>query len=373
MDIICREEQCTRCGACIAVCNAKAIEVRDLAHRVKKIVIDENKCTSCQRCVKTCPNNNIVQKSSPQKVYAAISHNTEALKNSASGGVAYELASCVIKSGGVVFGAVLHQNHAVYKRAVTCEDLELFRGSKYVASDLNGCYSEILSDLKDGKEVLFIGLPCQVAGIKNTVPSQYHSKLILIDLICHGVPEPEMLNDHIQKRYGKDSEIKRFRNEKGDFWFRICFNKKTKDIPFNADLYMYGFLNSLCYRENCYHCQYACIERVGDITLGDFWGLKTSKLPNNNRVSNSLILVNSIKGKTLFDKQCNNIDFEERDISDAIEKNAQLTHASQKSAEYLKFRELYKRYGFEKAAMKTWGRKVIYNYLRWSISCFLKK
>ena len=51
-------------------------------------------------------------------------------------------------------------------RAETAAEWKKFCGSKYVQSDLNDVFLQIRADLKNGREVLFSGTPCQIDGLK---------------------------------------------------------------------------------------------------------------------------------------------------------------------------------------------------------------
>lgn len=67
------------------------------------------------------------------------------------------------------------------------------------------------------------------------------------------------------------------------------------------------FFTSLAYRECCYHCHYANLNREGDITLGDLGGgggenvmPVTAKQWNVKACHGvSLVMVNSDKGQNL--------------------------------------------------------------------------
>lgn len=47
-----------------------------------------------------------------------------------------------------------------------------FAGSKYVKSNPVNIYSKVAKELKTGNKVLFVGLPCQVAAVKNYVKNE---------------------------------------------------------------------------------------------------------------------------------------------------------------------------------------------------------
>ena len=63
------------------------------------------------------------------------------------------------------------------------------RGSKYAQSNIGKAYKEAEIDLKHGKKVLFVGTPCQIAGLKHFLHKDYE-QLLTIEVFCHGVPSP---------------------------------------------------------------------------------------------------------------------------------------------------------------------------------------
>ena len=169
-----------------------------------------------------------------------------------------------------------------------------FVGSKYIKSNPKGIYKEISKKLKNGEKVLFIGLPCQVAALKKYIKDD---KLYTVDLICHGTPSPLVLEAFL-KDYGlKLNEMKdiSFRNK---MKFGLKYNLKEFHSDIISDNYLYTFLNSTTYTENCYSCKYARLERVGDVTLGDSWGSTQSEEEKMKGIS--LVLCQSDKGKHLL-------------------------------------------------------------------------
>ena len=95
-------------------------------------------------------------------------------------------------------------------------------------------------------------------------------------------------------------------------------------VPVNGkremDQYSIAFLNRACYTENCYSCQYAKLERVSDITLGDSWGSELDVTEKSKGIS--LILCQSVKGIDLL-KKCN-IKLLDVNIDNAVKNNHQL-------------------------------------------------
>ena len=313
MKKICDDKKCTGCLACLNICPRNCITVGYNERKELVPKIGDN-CINCQACVHICPSNNNVRKYSSNECYAVYSKSNREL--SSSGGVATELALQIISSGGSVCGAVL--SDCVVKHIVTNDisKTDNMRGSKYVQSNIGNCYREIKNLIKAGNEVLFIGTPCQVAGIKAVVGE--NERLYCIDLICHGTPSPLYLEEIIKSSCWNTDNIS-FRN-KGEFV--LSADGKASKI---SERYMLSFLSGLTFRESCYQCDYAQNQRVGDITLGDFWEIRN--FPETEK-GVSLVLINNEKGKKLFETIEKNVFYEKRTLSEAYAGNAQLNHPS---------------------------------------------
>ena len=85
------------------------------------------------------------------------------------------------------------------------KDLQKLRGAKYSQSKLEGCFLDIKTDLETGKNVLFSGMPCQVAGLKSFLRKEYVN-LFCVDFVCHGVPSPMVWEKYIQYRADADND-----------------------------------------------------------------------------------------------------------------------------------------------------------------------
>lgn len=347
---ICKKEKCTGCFACMNICPCDAIAVGTDEYGKTVPVIKKEKCIECERCVKVCPMNQRVDYHYPMQCYAAWAKNEEERKDCSSGGIATELSKAVVEEGGVVYGAAFDQNlELAHMRAVTKEDLQNFKGSKYVQSYIGMSFRMVKEDLKEGKKVLFIGTPCQVAGIKAYLGREYEN-LLIVDLICHGTPPMEYLKEYLQVVDPKKRTRRlTFRGEK-DYCFTLYDEKgELYCAKSNRDPYFYGFLKGLIHRDNCYQCVYAKAERCSDITIGDFWGLQRESLniAYNGRIS--VVLINTSNGTRMWEMYKNLFFFEERTVEEAVEGNAQLRRASLCHADRSLFLKRYKRQGFTKA------------------------
>ena len=337
MDKICDYDKCYGCGACSGACPVDCITLvankEDCGHIHP--VINNNNCINCGRCQKVCPANY------PEKVYQtkecyAGYYRGGAYDASSSGGIAWALTKHTINNGGVAYGAAVEYGEEITVKHIRVNsESELYRlqGSKYVQSSIDrNIYKNVLSDLKSDKDVVFFGTGCQIAALKSFLGREY-SNLLTVDIICHGVPSLEILNDYIKSINQQPSQIRyiSFR-QKDDFSMRIItYANKGYVIPLKNSTYIQGFMKALFYRESCYTCPYAHPKRGGDITLGDFWGLK-SKLKGDpsGKKSISVILVNTKKGENKFRECTALLDYEARDAKEAIDGNPQLRFPSKK-------------------------------------------
>lgn len=329
MTTICEQNKCNGCMACKAVCAKGAIDVRDET-RAFNAYINEDKCVRCGLCKSICPQNNRPELNSPIKWWQGWANDEGIRRRSSSGGVAAELLRSFISRGGYVCSCVFKQGKFIFDITNDISRVQDFVGSKYVKSDPGLIYKDIEKLLKNGEKVLFIGLPCQSAGLKNCIPDRLHKNLYRVDLICHGSPSYNLLNKHIQELGYKFEQIESISfREKTGWKFTIPYNK---DRTFIDDSYLTGFLSGIFYTENCYECAYSGVNRTSDITLGDSWG---SDLKDELKKGLSLIMCQSEKGIELI--QSSDIHIESVDKDVAIASNQQLKHPFKKTAKTSRF------------------------------------
>ena len=335
MEIICEKEHCTGCTACAVSCPKNAISMKENDKGFIYPYIDKEACVDCGLCKNVCPQLAIKEKVRPnvRKVYAAFTKDLDIRNNSSSGGMFTELARSILQEGGVVFASRMSDNcHELYfDKCERVEDLDKFRGSKYLQSHPKSIFLEIKKELELEKMVLFIGTACQVAGLKSFLKKKY-DKLFTVDIICHGVPSPKLWSDYmkqLEQLYCSSAKKVNFRYKKPSWTkFSLCvefengheFLKSKFDDP-----YLISFLKEMALRDNCYTCPYTNIERVGDITLADFWGYKSTDFKMRNTEKGiSLVLINSDNGTILFKKIVSRILFTEKRLKDAVDGNRSL-------------------------------------------------
>ena len=339
--LICYHNQCTGCFACRAVCRENAISIRTDRQGRRLPEIDPEKCVGCDACRKVCPQRNPSPLHLPMECYAARGSYFEGIEKSSSGGISAILAASFADSGNVVCGSAVIDGKAEHKVIRAKEDLPLLQGSKYVQSDISDVYDEIRSCLSQGKEVLFLGTPCQVDAMNRFFGK--NKNYWAVDIICHGVPPMEYLKEHLARATeGGYYDRFRFRGSPDDFTLKIYDGEELLYSKSEIeDTYFYGFLNCLTYRENCYSCSYAKGSRAGDLTIGDFWGLDKETLKNKYDGNISVVLVNTEKGRELFERIRPQLVCEQRETAEAVRGNPQLRRPSLRHKDRVRFMRTY--------------------------------
>lgn len=301
--------KCFGCRACEQKCLQKAIQFNENKEGFIFPNVNEN-CNSCGLCLSVCPAINETQnieKLHQIECYAAVSKNLSLLKKSSSGGVATVLSEKIIKNNGIVFGCIFDENlNAVMTSTESLTEITKFQGSKYVFSDSLQTFSEVKTILcKSDKKVLYIGRPCQITGLKKFLGRDYEN-LFTVDLICHGVPSQKLFSKYLEwlgKKNGGKIIYYGFRDKDVGGW--SCGGKtktktKTKVLNGSIDPYYSSFLKGETYRECCYVCPFANENRIGDITIGDFWGVEKYHHGIDCKNGISAVLVNTSKGKKIW-------------------------------------------------------------------------
>ncbi|MCQ2310652.1 MAG: Coenzyme F420 hydrogenase/dehydrogenase, beta subunit C-terminal domain [Paludibacteraceae bacterium] len=340
---------CTGCAACANVCTKGAIAMieGEMGHLYPHI--NKDLCVECGACEQHCSVLHPIELNPIKKAYAAWAKDETEYKTSVSGGVASLLSRLIIQQGGVVYGcAMLPGIEIRHIRVDNEEDLLKLKGSKYVQSSISDILPILKKDLQSNRKVLFIGTPCQVAAVKKLYSDKYPN-LYLVDLICHGVPSVQILRKHILNVVSTNEiyQYISFRSQEG--YCIVVGDKYKKGCQtniFKGDKYIESFIEGYTYRESCYNCQFAQPNRVGDITIGDFWGLGTegdTENINEHPLGCSVVLPITEKGLNLVNDITPNLYLYERSVSEAVHGNTQLMHPTRKTNRIRLFRYLYNR------------------------------
>lgn len=343
MKEVLEKKQCTGCMACKNICPKKAIRMETEKDGFEYPKIDKQNCINCGLCKSVCPIlNKLKENNNEIEVYCCKNKNDEIRMKSSSGGIFTLIAEWILSQEGVVFGVKFNENmEAVHDYIETKKDLELFRGSKYLQSQINNNYQKVKMFLLENKKVLFTGTPCQIEGLLSYLGKEYDN-LYTQDIICHGVPSPKVWKkylEYVQTKMGDSIEKVNFRKKDligwKDYQVHYKYSKSNKYIHHNEDIYMKMFLNNLILRKSCYNCNFKKVKRNSDITVADFWGIDKINPKFYDKKGISAILVNTPKGKEIFNNIKLNMEFSKQDINDIIKYNSCIS----KSANYNSARE----------------------------------
>ena len=328
--------RCTGCGACFNRCPKSAISMEYDPEGFIFPYVSHKKCINCGLCMKACPELNVERTEKliheEDECYAVMADDALRRKSS-SGGMFTLLAERILEQGGAVCGAeyandyMSVQHTVVYKK----EDLDSLRGSKYVQSDIKDTYKKIEELLKTGRKVLFVGCPCQVAGLYSFLGGDQEG-LYTADLVCHGSNSVTAYRSFIHEvTHGKDIKEVNFRDKRVYGWSTpttVYFKDGTVyNAAWNESKWNDGFLQGIINRLCCGKCRYAQRKRIGDITLGDFWQIHRYKEYLNDWKGTSLVLVNTPKGQKIFmDVSARMKLYEKVPLDFACQYNGQLTH-----------------------------------------------
>jgi len=325
---------CTGCSACFNACPKDAIRMIEDGEGFFYPEIDPDKCIKCGLCNKVCPiisPRGDLNQISDIEVYAAKNKSVDILNNSSSGGIFWAIATGIIGKGGIVFGAGFDENmKVIHKEASNYADLKGLTGSKYVQSEIGSVYKTVKTYLENNKKVFFTGTPCQVAGLYGFLQKDYEN-LLTGDLVCHGVPSPKVWRLYLkflENTYGSQICDVSFRDKVTGWKFysltsrfrNSCkYSKSLKEDPF-----LIGFLRNIYLRPSCHACPFACLPRIGDITMADFWGIGNHRPELDDNTGTSLILINSQKGKSEFADFSKNLNVYPCTLEEALSSNRSL-------------------------------------------------
>ena len=326
-----RKEDCVGCWSCVQRCPKHCLSMREDSEGFLYPEVDASSCIDCGLCEKVCPVIHPGEARRPESSYAAVNGDEAVRRSSSSGGVFTALAESVIGRGGVVFGARFNAQWEVeHGWTDRVEGLSAFRGSKYVQSRIGGSYGEVESFLRSGREVLFSGTPCQVAGLRRYLRKDYVG-LTTLDFICHGVPSPGVWREYLQEEIARQCDRKNtvspvpiserdaliegisFRN-KAEGWKKFSFSlslslpagQGTKYSVFLCELlsrnaYLRGFLSDLYLRPSCYACPSKQLKSGSDLTVADYWGVSAVHPELDDDGGVSVLLVNTARGASLVE------------------------------------------------------------------------
>lgn len=349
---IIHKEDCCGCTACYSICSKDAIVMQEDDMGFKYPIVNTDLCVDCGLCEEVCDfrHNVSVRKSHLQPSAYMVRHkDMQEVLTSRSGAMFMALSDYLFLQGGVVYG-VGYSDHfkVVHKRVTNKKECVELKGSKYVQSDLSTIFGQVLQDLKAGIPVLFSGTPCQTAGLDSYIPSKYKENLYLCDIVCHGTPSPFIWRDYLayweRKRKMSVSAVN-FRDKSMGWrahFESFVFADQTKIIVRTfTDL----FYKHLIFRPSCRICRYTDTRRPSDITIADFWGWqKVDPEFNADDKGCSLVLIQTNKGRQLFETVAPGLNYREVALEKCLQPNLQ--YPSVFSEKYDVFWKDYRKKGF---------------------------
>ena len=366
--------KCCGCSACVQRCPKQCIRMKEDEQGFLYPVIDTAACIDCGLCEKVCPMFNPLATKEPLQVLAAKNRNEEQRLRSSSGGIFILLAEHIIERGGVVFGARFNEKWEVehcYVEAI--EELEPLMRSKYVQSGIGNTYKEAERFLKQGRQVMFVGTSCQIAGLKRFLSKEYDN-LLAVDFICHGVPSPGIWRKYLEEikssrseAVGKNSVLLfslkylpvitgiNFREKQngGYGWKKYGFEVRVKSPSkgdkntvlksgiFYENIFMRGFLSNLYLRPSCYKCTSKSGASDSDLTIADFWGIQNYHPEFDDDKGVSVIFVHTDMGKKIIEKLSSNIDAIVSNMFEATSSNPSYLQAVSIPIKYSVFWKIY--------------------------------
>ena len=265
----------------------------------------------------------------PQKeihVYAAYNKDLIRRLKASSGGIFELLSREVLSRQGVVFGVKMDGLKAIHTYVETLEDLDRLLGSKYIQSDVGKSYQHVKEFLRQGRWVLFSGTPCQVDALLKFLGEKPEC-LLTVDFICHGISSPKVFEKYIDENVelnGNPTQIC-FR-DKTEGWNDFSMAMITEKGQYyrknmHEDVYLQSFLKNMNLRRSCFNCVFRTVERVSDLTLGDFWGCENIWKDWMENKGYSLIFVQNEKGKKFWNSIQNGIISREVDLEKVLAYN----------------------------------------------------
>ena len=347
---LCKTELCTGCAACANSCPKQCIQMIADTEGFLRPRADVGKCISCGICQKACPVLHPAACNHETVAYAAIHKDESVRMKSTSGGVFSLLCQWVFNHGGAVFGAAYADDFSVEHRCIySMDELSALRTAKYAQSRIGNTFQKIKQFLADERYVLFSGTPCQIGGLIAYLGKEY-KKLILVDLVCHGVPSPAVWSRYLDYRSENDasgaapSSINLRSKETGWPGYSIRFDYGSGQhytAKNGEDPFLRCFVGNLCLRPSCYSCQFKGISRCSDFTLGDYWGV-WSQLPEyNDGKGTSIVLIHSEKGREIWSEISTQMQSQQVDAVHCMDENISAIQSSKPSPMRSAFMQRY--------------------------------
>lgn len=313
-----KKETCCGCGACREICPEKAIEMIPDREGFLYPKINRHLCIRCGKCRRVCPTDHYgsgkkdvvkEKKAEDGNLYLGVQAKDEKVRySSSSGGVFSVLAQYVLSRGGVVYGAGYDgAMRVIHKGAENKQQLQQIKRTKYVQSNMKGIYRKIEKNLKENRWVLFTGTPCQAAALMRYLNRNYE-RLIVVDLICYGVPSPGIWKDYVnyleRVHRGKmtDFSFRDKRNRDNGHTCSYIIGGKEYAISHSQSIYFIIYFKNYMLRPSCHSCRFCMVNRKSDFTIGDFWGIENVRQEMDDGMGTSVVIAHSGKARDIWNE-----------------------------------------------------------------------
>lgn len=303
---------CMGCGACVSVCDNRAISLVDISSRGIRPVVDAQKCKKCGNCLSTCPGIGMEHEQPfgestiaelreawgpVLQLLEGYACDEEIRFKSSSGGIVTALALCYLEREDIA--GVLHiavdednplRNKTVFSR--TRDDLLKACGSRYAPA--SPCEKFDWIEKADGK-CIFIGKPCDVVALRKAQsvnPILKDKVAVAISIFCAGTPTSDGTLRIIENFGVEANQISEFRY-RGYGW-----PGSTTAVGRNGETYKMQYAQSWGDILSK-HCQLRCrlcpdsTGEFADISCGDPWYREIE----TDDPGRSLVLVRTERGR----------------------------------------------------------------------------
>lgn len=320
---------CVGCGICLGLCPTNAISLK--TNNVLTVNFDYSRCTNCATCIKACPALSNFYKENLtitdvlgkiEKVFFGYSTDDNIRYHAASGGVITSLVLYMLKQKIVDKVLVTRMNGFTAVPILTDNENDVIsaQGSIYFKTFSLRILKKLHSNLKKGKRICIVGLPCQISALKKVLRG-FEDKLYFVGLICGHVNEKWYLGHIIKKYLPKNAEPVAIGSRK-DGWpgklklfFKLNNNFEELDVPL---LEFWGVLPRLNISSplGCLLCA-DHFASAADIVAGDAWHPKFSGKSSSGV---SIIIARTPKGLKLIETAIKNevLYTEEADLCDLL-------------------------------------------------------
>lgn len=319
IDSVVKDDLCTGCGTCVALCPLSAINmVKDNSRGLYVPQINWETCNQCEICLEVCPghsvdfeqlNMSVFGRKSEDNVlgyylncYTGYAADYNVRYNAASGGLVTALLIFAVEEGlinGVLVTCMSKENPLEPEPfiAKTREEIISAARSKYCPVPANIALREILKE--DGKYAV-VGLPCHIHGIRKAekVDKALKAKISLhLGIFCGHSPG-FLATEFLlwQRGIAKEDVVKI--DYRGEGWpGGVSIYLRNGKKIFLPHFEVWGSLDLVFIPRRCMLCCDGAGE-LADISLGDAW------LPefSDDKSGTSVIVSRTPKGEELLQR-----------------------------------------------------------------------